>query len=375
MDDVDPDVSNGSCWANVNVALAEEYIPCGNAADGNSYACCRYGDNCLSSNACYHSHFGITYLAGCTTQDFSGPACQNKGIFVNQSWVGLTRCDPDQNWWAGCPEEKNIVGSNPPTPNCKCSDDALLFEDAPTLENIASLPLRLGGTISWFPGHSPTVATRTGSPLPTSSRAMSSITIPPTSSDGPSQSGPPVPTSTSAVPPATELSTGEKAGIGVSIAGGALAIGCIIAIMVKKWKEKNGNSDLPSPQHRLSPVQPGPDQNEPPVPMFSVLGGFKAELPADDPLTANANTTLSLEPNPISPISTGSTTTRQYIPYRPGVYGPDNRYSTVSQLSSQTQGYADSTVSALSPQPSGEPHNEGIDQSKSERPDTIHELE
>ncbi len=55
MSEINPSVSNGSCWANVNVALEDEYIPCGNVADGNSYACCHYGDNCLASNACYHA--------------------------------------------------------------------------------------------------------------------------------------------------------------------------------------------------------------------------------------------------------------------------------------------------------------------------------
>ncbi|KAJ2972389.1 hypothetical protein NUW58_g9194 [Xylaria curta] len=268
MDKIDLNISNGSCWSNVNVALEEEYIPCGNVASGNSYACCHYGDNCLSSNACFHKKFGITYLAGCTSQDFSGPACQNKGEFFNQSWVGLVRCDPDQSYWAGCPEYEGIVGSSPPTQNCQCSKDNILFEDSPRLDNIASLPLGLGGTISWFPNHEPTTAVPTNIPSTTFTRTTYSTTASSVSSKAPDESSPPTPTpstpSTAVPSPASKLSAGDKAGIGVGSVLGALAIGCIIAMFVVMRKRKSKINESPGPRRSSPTIEPGPVQPEPP---------------------------------------------------------------------------------------------------------------
>ncbi|GAP89504.2 hypothetical protein SAMD00023353_3800190 [Rosellinia necatrix] len=370
MDKVNPSISNGSCWSNVNVALEDAYIPCGNVADGSSYACCHFGDNCLSSNACYHARFGITYLAGCTTQDFSGPACQNKGPFFNQSWVGLTRCDPDQTSWAGCPEKAGIVGSSPPTANCKCAKDTVLFQDRPMLENIASLPQSLGGTISWFPNHEPTSTTSkpitTSKTLPTASTGVTSTTdSSPTSSNSPAESSPPVSTTP---PHATGLSTGAKAGIGVGSAFGAIVIGCLIAVAVIFQRRKTKGKDIPSPRLPTPTTQSGPTQPGAPESTFSVLGGFKAELPADDPPRTNtmASSSITAPPTPTpTPSPAQPPTPHQYQPYRPGAY---HRHSNVSQLSSGTPGYSESLVSVPSPVTLGEPH-------RSAQPETIHELQ
>ncbi|KAI1435224.1 hypothetical protein GGR50DRAFT_658232, partial [Xylaria sp. CBS 124048] len=373
MDEFDPNVSNGSCWANVNVALPDEYIPCGNAADGNSHACCHVGDNCLSSNACYHDHFGITYLAGCTNQDFSGPACQDKGVFFNQPWVGLTRCDPDQSLWAGCPEKGDVVGTDPPTANCKCSKGTTLFRDAPTLENIASLPLGLGDTISWFPGHEPTATTLQSSPSSTSKSTLTSVTIPSITPTASGNESSPVDTqvSTPSKPPAKGLSMDEKVGIAVGIGAGVLAIGCIIFMIIKKRKAKNTNDGITgtsgSDQPFSSPVQP-----DPPVPGFSILPGFKAELPAEPPISRD-DTEASLTGS-TTMLSIGSSSSRQYIPYRPGSCLAGNRTSLVSQLSSPTQGLPDTPVSAPSSQPSDEPSFDGPGPPRTDRIDTIHEL-
>ncbi|KAI3317976.1 hypothetical protein HD806DRAFT_351858 [Xylariaceae sp. AK1471] len=385
MDNIDPNISNGSCWANVNVALEEDYIPCGNVANGHSYACCHYGDNCLSSNACYHARFGITYLAGCTSQDFSGPACQNKGDFVNQSWVGLTRCDPDQTSWAGCPESKEIVGMNPPTANCKCSKDTILFQDNPTLENIASLPQSLGGTISWFPSHEPTVTTPTNTPSSTSTRVKHSTTV---SSAEPTQSGPAessssAPTSSSAAQPTSGLSTSDKLGIGLGAGFGPLVIGglVILAVIIQK---RTKNKRTPSPESPPPLTQPSP-----PPQNYSILASYKAELPADEPQRANANSQVmssvsNAEPRSensqvASPVPSAAPSThssaperRSYMPYRPGVYVNTNRFSDFSQLSSPNQ-YNDGHVSPLSSQTTGM-SSQG-DSSIVGGPDTIHELE
>ncbi|KAI0407602.1 hypothetical protein F4802DRAFT_518837 [Xylaria palmicola] len=377
MDSVDPDtsISNGSCWSNVNVALEDDYIPCGNVASGNSYACCHYGDNCLSSNACYHARFGITYLAGCTSQDFSGPACQNKGDFFDQPWVGLVRCDPDQTSWAGCPEEDNIVGTKPPTANCKCSKDTILFEDSPTLENIASLPHDLGGTISWFPGHEPATSIPTDNPSSTTTRATGSMAPSSPSNSGVPSSSPPAPTSTPSTPsspPTTSLSVGAKAGIGVGSAIGAIAIGCLIALAVIR-RRRRGKKEMPGSPPSLPTAALDPAQRGPSAPGFSVLGGFKAELPADEPWSP---ATLAPSSMPSSPAPTPSPSQGQYQPYRPGVYGND-RCSTVSQLSGWDQGHSESPVSALSPRIPEEPQSAGMEGERSRvgKPNSIHELQ
>ncbi|KAI0443742.1 hypothetical protein F4803DRAFT_297893 [Xylaria telfairii] len=363
MDEVNLNISYGRCWSNVNVALEEEYIPCGNADSGNSYACCHYGDNCLSSNACYHGKYDITYLAGCTSQDFSGPACQNKGDFLDQSWVGLVRCDPDQTSWAGCIETGDVVGTNPPTSNCKCSKNTILFQDKPRLDNIASLPQSLGGTISWFPGHEPTPATSTDTSSTTTPRITYSTISSVATSNDPTKSSSQTLTSSATVLPTSGLSVGEKAGIGVGSAFGALAVGCLIIIAMILQKRKTKTNENPGSQPSLPTIEPGPAQS-------SVLGGFKAELPASEPHTASTRATYSI---PSSPVSSQSLTPSPYQPYNPGVYR-NNRSSNVSQLSSGTQAGSESLVSALSPLIPEEPHN-GVTESKVRQPDTIHELQ
>ncbi|KAF2973497.1 hypothetical protein GQX73_g223 [Xylaria multiplex] len=349
MAEINPSMSNGSCWSNVNTALGIDYIPCGNVADGNSYACCRTEDNCLSSNACYNGKFGITYLAGCTTPDFSGPACQHKGQFVNQSWVGLTRCDPDQTSWAGCPEKDNVVGSEPPTANCKCRKDTILFQDKPTLDNIAKLPSHLGGLISWFPGHEPTTTIITEMPLTTSTQPTHSSTISSISSDSSLVSSPSTPTSTTTVPPAAGLSTGEKAGIAVGSALGAIAVGCLIFIAIVIYRRKATKKEALRSQPFLNTIEPDPTQPVPSAPSFLPLGGFKAELPADEPPSANTIAPSSVSSSP-SPANSPNqlTTPRQYQPYSPGAMG-NHRHSDVSQLSSKTQGYPESLISTPTP--------------------------
>ncbi|KAI1154607.1 hypothetical protein F4825DRAFT_163170 [Nemania diffusa] len=367
MDGIDLNISNGSCWSNVNVALEDEYIPCGNVADGNSYACCHYGDNCLSSNACYHARFGITYLAGCTTQDFSGPACQNKGDYYNQSWVGLVRCDPDQTSWAGCPEENNVVGSDPPTPNCKCSEDTVLFQDSPMLANIASLPQSLGGTISWFPGHEPTSITTTNTASTTSTQATSTTSISSSSSDTAVGSTATTSAPSNTTPPTAGLSAGAKAGIGIGSVFGAALIISLIALAATLWRRKAKKKEMPTSQPPLPTVQVDPVQGQPSGPHPPVFSGFKAELPADEPRSAS---TLSPSSIPNSPTPPGlSPTSRQYQPYRPGVYG-DTRHSNVSQLSTATYGYPESLVSAASE----EPPNSAAERAKPAQPDTIYEV-
>ncbi|KAI1814201.1 hypothetical protein GGS20DRAFT_432002 [Poronia punctata] len=372
MDKITRSISNGSCWSNVNVALEHDYIPCGNVADGGSYACCHYGDNCLSSNACYHARFGITYIAGCTSRDFSGPACQQKGVFVNQSWVGLVRCDPDQFSWAGCPEADEIVGTNPPSPNCKCSRDTTLFQDSPTLDNIARLPQSLGGIISWFPNHEPMpVSTESPSSTLTQATTASSTDNAHTTSISPTTPAPsPIESSPSG------LSTGAKVGIGVGAGFGGLGIILLVLLTLLMRKRKSKLRHKKSENPELTPLSVDNEpQSPPPQPNngnHSVLGGFKAELPADEPpsastmtptATAGCNTPAGVSPmsqfqfpfqDPNKPHVLPATSSqlqnqRQYVPYRPGNHANRNRSSDASLLSSATEVPGEIPVSPRSP--------------------------
>ncbi|KAI8633837.1 hypothetical protein F5Y19DRAFT_489283 [Xylariaceae sp. FL1651] len=377
MGDVDPNISNGSCWANVNVALEEAYIPCGNAADGNSYACCRYGDNCLSSNACYHGRFSITYLAGCTSQDFRGPACQNKGDFYNQSWVGLQRCDPDQFSWAGCPEKDEVVGTSPPSANCICSPDKVLFQDGPMLENIASLPQSLGGTISWYPNHKPTAITASKmSPQAT----LSTTTTGASSSDlaQPSQT---ISTANSTAPTSSRLSIGQEAGMGVGIGlGVVIVVSLVVAIAMFLHKKRKSKAE-DNPQATPSPSSPPTVQEDPPRQPSPPYIGYKAELPADEPLSASTMATTSMPSTPTSSLYPGK---RQYKAYNPRIHGSySERSSTFSQLPSPIfgQGHspASSPASLHTPQRTGQPLGSTIESGNSvveqASSTSVHELE
>lgn len=288
------------------------------------------------------------------------------------------RCDPDQTSWAGCPEKDDVVGSNPPTSNCKCSQGTTLFQDKPVLENIASLPLSRGGTISWFPKHAPTETTvstdvsSTTSRQETPSTTLSAVS----SSDHPAETTTtPTPTSSTTAPPVAGLSVGEKAGIGIGSAFGAIVIGCLIAIAVILQRRKAKKKEISGPQPTLPITEPDPIQHDTAGPASSVLNGFKAELPADEPRSASTMAPSSIHSSPTHAQSPeNSPSLRQYQPYRPGAWG-DNRYSTVSEMSSGTHGYSESLVSALSPPPPGEPRGSATERSKTDQPDTIYEVQ
>ncbi|KAI0148784.1 hypothetical protein GGR57DRAFT_515123 [Xylariaceae sp. FL1272] len=344
MDAIDPNISNGTCWAAVNVALDDVYIPCGNVADGNSYACCHFGDKCVSSNACFHDKYGVTYLAGCTDKGFDGPACTNKGIYMNQSWVGLQRCDPVKTRWGGCPEKDEIVGISPPTGNCKCSDDTVLFEDDPTLKDIGRLPQTLGGTISWAAGHAPqptsskapTTTSTSSVPMSTSSTessTMSSIISEPSATNtNPAESASPEP----------GLSTNSKIGIGVGAGVGFLVLVCLVAVAVLLRKKKPEDS-----LHTLD-ISPPPQQahrRDSPS-----IYGFKSELPAE-PLSATSNGT-GFTPSPMtSPLSPQP---QQFKAYNPQVHGDYSRYSAIPESRSGNNVNPSNIAGCVSPQTTGQ---------------------
>ncbi|KAI1081081.1 hypothetical protein F5B20DRAFT_536703 [Whalleya microplaca] len=312
MDDLDLNISNGTCYYNVNAKADDQYIPCGNAAGpGYDVQCCIAGDVCLSSNACFHAKYTITYLAGCTDSGYGSPRCPLKSAqFADQQWVGLGRCDPDDNFWAGCKETEDVPGLQA-LPECKCTPNTTLFEDKPKLDNIASLPQSSGGTVSWYPGHEPTaspVLTTSSSTSQTNPASISSAV----SGSGASPStngGSQVAVTNASTPPANPsegLSTGAQAGIGLGGGIGLLVIGGLIYLAFvlrrrSKKEAKDARSSLPI-------------HDTPSSPAFS---GFKSELPADEKseLPTTESQKAELPANATIPPQ------RQYKAYNPRVHG------------------------------------------------------
>ncbi|KAI1502594.1 hypothetical protein F5X99DRAFT_426976 [Biscogniauxia marginata] len=356
MDDFNPVLSNGTCWSNVNVRAIDDFIPCGNdAGRGQHFACCNHGDNCLSSNACYNSKYGTTYIAGCTDAGFASAACPKKGDFYNQQWVGLVRCmvsDDDtknEEEWAGCKESAGKGGLGVPD-KCDCKGKTPLFKDNPTLTNIAHLPLGSGETISFFPGFEPASATDT----PTDSSTTSLATTPTGQSSTTSETTDPVglPTSTSASTPASAeagLSTAAKAGIGIGAGAGALIIAClvVIAILLRRRKKKDeGNSEPTLPTTQYPPSLPR-DESSLADPSFS---GFKPELAADEPKSTNT----SAEPSPNSPNPSQFQPQQRYQAYNPDAHGDyARRRSNISDMSSMRDGSGHGLSSPVTPQSTG----------------------
>lgn len=91
MSDIDPFISNGTCYTAKGQKLDQSFVPCGNAAFG-SQTCCGAGDNCLADNACFGVHgsgYGssLTYLAGCTDSDYEAGTCPQKDFGERVSGV------------------------------------------------------------------------------------------------------------------------------------------------------------------------------------------------------------------------------------------------------------------------------------------------
>jgi hypothetical protein len=223
------------------------------------------------------------------------------------------------------------------------------------LENIASLPKSLGGTISWFPGHEPTTTTLTDTPLPTPTQVNHSNTVSTADStqSSPVESSPPLSTSSTVAKQTSGLSTSGRVGVGLGAGFGALILGGLIALAVIIQKRSNHS-------RALSPENPPPlTQPSPPAQNYSILGCYKAELPADESQRAPAAEPRSEDSQATSPAPSAAFLTtssapvrRSYIPYRPGVFVDTGRFSDLSQLSSPNQ-YSDGPVSSLSPQTTG----------------------
>ncbi|KAI0127843.1 hypothetical protein BJ170DRAFT_683670 [Xylariales sp. AK1849] len=155
MSGIDRYASNGTCYWASGEKANRSFIPCGNVALDQNWQCCGLGDVCLSSGACYDASFGAIYLAGCTDSSYGDTTvCPHKGQCDDQQWLGIVTCgsEGEPNAWTGCDEPNGDGALDTPNPSCLCSGKTPLFTDNTVLTNFASLPKTASGHISYFPG-------------------------------------------------------------------------------------------------------------------------------------------------------------------------------------------------------------------------------
>ncbi|CAK7568460.1 MAG: hypothetical protein SEPTF4163_006451 [Sporothrix epigloea] len=238
------DISNGHCYAGPNMPMDNRFIPCGNA-EAQVQTCCWQGDFCLADRACFGIHDGgfNTYLAGCTDVNWntSDPvivrACPIKPEpYENDPWIGLAYCgdssgnNATDSAWIACPQKSSpttMVSAGP----CVClpvtEQRIVAFTDGPTLSSYASLPMTLGGSISWISPFVPSYVSTAAAVL-TASQGVS---------NAPAQS--PVSTWETSFAPsqstASDHSQGLKVGLGVA---GALLVLIISTAMITFFTQK-----------------------------------------------------------------------------------------------------------------------------------------
>ncbi|KAK7749159.1 hypothetical protein SLS62_008339 [Diatrype stigma] len=261
----------------------------------------------------------IQYIAGCTDPNYSHPACPQKLYFQDQQWLGLVRCGTSDDVtkkdeeWAGCKEKPNQSLDVAPS-KCDCDGKQPLFKDSPSLDGVASLPSDLDGTISYYPGHTPTMrstktppaSSPTSSAGPSSAASSSTSTSDPPITSSPTTNSPSILTS-SAAPDAPGLSLGAKLGAGIGSGAGVLLIGAMVfmAILLRKRKknQQQQQGDRVTTQPDGHPpatevtraVNHGEDPLGPTTP-----SEFRSELPADEPKSARSNMTSSSAGSPLA---------------------------------------------------------------------------
>ncbi|KAI1345016.1 hypothetical protein F5Y15DRAFT_14491 [Xylariaceae sp. FL0016] len=344
MSDIDINVSNGTCYWSANARTKDDFIPCGNVAIGSDYACCQAGDKCLGSNACYNLEYGTTYLIGCTDSEYSAPSCPQKGEYSSQQVVGLTRCDPDKELWAGCEETDDSSEVEPGDSKCTCDGDGLFRADS-TLSDVAILPTSLGESISWYEGKTPASAsprtiTRSTTIDSTSTYLMtstSSVVPSPTSSQDSSSSS-------------SSLTPGAKAGIAIGSIAGAAILACIVYLLLRRRGRRREQEEEKHDEHRNGAPSGGISSPflsaDASYAENSAYSGFKSELPANEAVLGPAHR----HEMPSDSVPNTQLEPKVYHAYNPDVHGDLGRYSTISDLSNSS---SRASPALISPQSTG----------------------
>ena len=271
----DPNITNGTCFYSAGKQLGNTFSPAGNSALGHTF-CCQLGDKLNPHHACvtttdegkselsFDSDLltltGIyTYLAGCTDETYQSKSCPFKGNYTDYPWIGLVKCDNNDNSeassWVGCDNDKSdTIQPSEKSQSCSCNlsgDDAdqELFH-AGNLDAWGVLPKSKFGQIKWESGYPPASKTswKTNTPpsstvVPTST-STSSNTNTITSHTTFSQStvistatiNPPAATSIVPAPlKEGEWSSGKKTGFGLGVGFGALALLLIATYLIYRF--------------------------------------------------------------------------------------------------------------------------------------------
>ncbi|KAF7512255.1 hypothetical protein GJ744_001823 [Endocarpon pusillum] len=350
--------------------LPNSYIPCGEIDDGVQ-PCCRVGHNCLEAGACYAPDAGMVYTAGCTDRDYASSSCPSK-CGISAFWVGHSYCNGTSNNWSCCDNQHGDTLNQQFFPynneqQCWCPEEnAMIGFHAPkTIPDVAYLDLEHPGSISYFPGHTPSAAlggsSTAASPASTTSDTDSSTTFttstmqtsessssssrnsnPNTNtnspasntafpSNGSSASHSADPDSTSS--PLTSdpgLPTGTKIGIGVGAGAGAVILASLLYLLLSFLRKRHKRPPPPI-QEQIRPKSIGSSYagimseaanaqsptGDARSPAWS--SGHRSELPADEDAVVSASPTIgsttspSMPSHPVAAAEVEATTSRQSV--------------------------------------------------------------
>ena len=269
-------------------------------------------------------------------------------------WVGHSYCNGTSNQWSCClnqygnPSNQESYPFNNNQP-CWCPEEnAMIAFTAPSvIPSVAYLDLARPGTISYYPGHAPSMvqgessttisaaATSSGADpsagsaksTSQSTRFLSSLSTQrnsPASNAASSTAVPPPGSATSLPSSDPGLSTGAKIGIGVGIGAGALVLAGLIGLVIRHLHKRRKTTPPPI-EDQIRPRSFGSfaGLTEAKSPegangdlLSTAWSGHKSELPADE----NAVVSPTIAP------STASTAMAE-------VEGTDARQSVQSQPS------------------------------------------
>ncbi|ERF69919.1 hypothetical protein EPUS_05463 [Endocarpon pusillum Z07020] len=351
--------------------LPNSYIPCGEIEDGVQ-PCCRVGHNCLEAGACYAPDAGMVYTAGCTDRDYASSSCPSK-CGISAFWVGHSYCNGTSNNWSCCENQYGNTRNQQFFPynnrqQCWCPEEnAMIGFNAPEkIPDVAYLDLEQPGSISYFPGHTPSAAlggsSTTDSPASTTSDTDSSTTFTtstartsesssssssntntnspasntasPSNGSSASHSAAPdstmSPSTSAPLDPSSDpgLPTGTKIGIGVGAGAGAVILASLLYLLLSFLRKRRksppppiedqirpksiGSSYAGMMSEAQNPQSPNSDAKSP------AWSGHRSELPADEPAVAasptiGSTTSSSMPSHPLVVAEVEATPPRQSV--------------------------------------------------------------
>ncbi|KAF2442784.1 hypothetical protein P171DRAFT_486764 [Karstenula rhodostoma CBS 690.94] len=256
--------NNGSLYTNSKAI----YVPCNITAieNGEHSSCCAIGDLCMTNGLCMEqaneakgaNHY---WRNGCTDKTWKDPACPNycRGKEEPDHFNAfIFYCFEPKNEFCCTPQgtlEAGVTGRNT---SC-CNDEDLVFKaNAPVVVGVAAAALpRISTTSSASSSASSTSSSRHLISTTSATAAVKSVT-----------SSTPSPTASSESP---GISSGAKAGMGVGITLGVLAVLAIIGALFFMRRRKAN-------RHNNAVLLSDSKANPPPYVTYESAGTVRAEL-------------------------------------------------------------------------------------------------